>query len=265
MGDAGVVLILVLTGWTYAAGARRAWRGAGPGRLITRGQARWFGAGLAALAVALLPPLASRGDHSLAAHMVQHVLLLVVIAPLLVLGDPVSALLWALPERWRRPVSRPWRRALRSHARSWLLWAAGTFLAAAAVMISWHVSVLYEFALHHEPVHAVEHATFLVTAAAFWWAVGIGSPRPRGAAVAVVFVGALPGTALGAAMTLAARPWYAEYPSLADQQLAGVVMWAFAGLAYVLAAAVVFGLWLAAVERDSPARPLAAAEMAATQ
>ncbi len=259
-----MVLVLAITGWAYAAGARRAWRAAGPGRLITVSQARWFAAGLAALAIALLPPLASRADHSLAAHMVQHVLLLVVVAPLLVLGDPVAALLWALPERWRRPVSRPWRRALLSHSRAWLLWVAGSFLVAAAVMISWHVPVLYESALHHEPVHAVEHASFVVSAAAFWWAVGIGSTRPRGAAVAVVFVAALPGTALGAAMTLSAGPWYAEYPSLADQQLAGVVMWAFAGLAYVLAAAVLFGVWLASVERDSPARPLAAAGMAGT-
>jgi cytochrome c oxidase assembly factor CtaG len=90
--------------------------------------------------------------------------------------------------------------------------------------------------------------------------VGLGAARPRGGAVAAVFVAALPGTALGAALTLAAKPWYPDYPSLADQQLAGVVMWGFAGLAYVLAAAVVFGMWLRSVERDTPARPISERE-----
>ena len=70
----------------------------------------------------------------------------------------------------------------------------------------------------------------------------------RGSGVPALFVAALPGSALGAALTLAGRPWYPAYPSLDDQQLAGVVMWAFAGTVYVVAAGVVFGLWLAAEE-----------------
>jgi cytochrome c oxidase assembly factor CtaG len=80
----------------------------------------------------------------------------------------------------------------------------------------------------------------------------------------VLFVAALPGTALGAALTLASNPWYAEYPSMADQQLAGVVMWGFAGLAYVLVAACLFGIWLAGLERETPARPLEPAVPAVT-
>jgi putative membrane protein len=207
------------------------------------------------MAVALLPPLATRADDSLVAHMVQHVLLLVVAAPLLALGAPLPALLWVLPGPGRARASVPWRRALRSHGRRWSAWALGTLVLSSVVMLAWHAPVLYEAAVRHEAVHALEHLSFLATATAFWWALGVGSPRPRGAAVPVVFVAALPGTALGAALTLASRPWYSNYPSMADQQLAGVVMWGFAGLAYVLLAAVLFGVWLRGVERDTPARP----------
>jgi putative membrane protein len=259
LAELAVVVPLVATGAAYASGVRRAWRVAGRGRLVTGAQARCFAAALVALAAALLPPLAGRAGHSLAAHMVQHVLLLVVAGPLLALGAPLPALLWALPGQGRAWGSVPWRRVLRSHGRRWLAWAGGSLVVASAVMLGWHAPVLYEGALHHEVLHALEHASFLATATAFWWALGLGSTRPRGGAVPVVFLAALPGSALGAGLTLASHPWYPGYPSLADQQLAGVVMWAFAGLAYVLIAAALFGVWLGGVERDTPGRPLATA------
>jgi len=191
--------------------------------------------------------------------MIQHVLLLVVVAPLLALGAPLPTLVWALPERWRPRASAAWRRLLRSHSAHWLTWAGGALVVESLVMAAWHLPVVYRAALHHDALHVGEHASFLLTAVVFSWAVAVGSPRRHGSAVAVVFVAALPGSALGAAITLATRPWYAEYPSLADQQLAGVVMWAFAGVAYVLAAACLFGVWLRGLETETPGRPLAVA------
>ena len=254
-----MLALLAATGAAYARGAHRAWGAAGRGRLVTGAQVRCFSAALVALAAALLPPLAGRAGQSLVAHMVQHVLLLVVAAPLLAMGGVLPALLWAMPGRARARASGPWRRVLRSHGRRWLVWAAGSLVVASGVMLAWHAPAAYQGALDHEPLHALEHASFLATATTFWWALGVGSTRPRGAAVPVVFVAALPGSALGAGLTLASRPWYPAYPSLADQQLAGVVMWAFAGLAYVLIAAALFGVWLGGVERDTPARPPAPA------
>ncbi len=257
MDDFGVVAALAATAATYAAGVRRAWLAAGRGRLVTPSQAWWFGAALAALAVALLPPLSVRAHHGLVAHMVQHVLLLVVGAPLLAGGAPLPALLWALPARVRERGFAVWRRLLRSRGRRWPVWAAATLVVTSVVMVGWHTPAAYDAANRHDALHALEHLSFVATATAFWWAVGLGSSRPHGGAVGVVFVAALPGTALGAALTLAGRTWYAAYPSLADQQLAGVVMWGFAGLAYVLAAAVIFGLWLRSLERATPGRPAA--------
>lgn len=259
MGELTAVPALVALGAGYAAGVSRAWRTAGRGRLVRFSQVRSFIAALVALAVALLPPLASAADDSLTAHMIQHVLLLVVVAPLLALGAPLPTLLWALPGAWRERGLAWWRATLRSHTRSWGVWVATALVAQSVVMVAWHAPALYREALHHEPLHVAEHASYLATATVFAWAIGVGSTHRHGAAVPVLFAAALPGTALGAALTLAGAPWYAEYPSVESQQLAGVVMWGFAGLAYVLAAACLFGLWLAGLERESPARPALAA------
>ncbi|MEN3316038.1 MAG: hypothetical protein V7605_2272 [Acidimicrobiaceae bacterium] len=259
MAELTTFVALAALAGAYALGLSRAWAAAGRGRLVRASQAGLFAAGVVALGVALLPPLSGRTDHSLTAHMIQHVLLLVVAAPLLALGAPLPTLVWALPQRWRPPASAVWRRLLRSHSAHWLAWAGGALVVESVVMAAWHLPVVYRAALHHEPLHGAEHASYLLTAMAFSWAVAAGAPRRHGSAVALVFVAALPGSALGAALTLASRPWYAEYPSLGDQQLAGVVMWAFAGVAYVLAAACLFGVWLRGLETETPARPLAVA------
>jgi putative membrane protein len=256
VADPGVELALAAGAAVYVLGLRRVWRTAGPGRLVTPAQVWLAGAGWCATAVALLPPLDTAAGHSLTAHMVQHVLLLAVAAPLLAAGNPLPAVLGALPASWRKPAQARARQVAVSRHRRWATWAAAALVAQTVVMWGWHAPALYEAALRQPALHALEHASYLVTAAAFWWAIGLGSGRPRGGSVLLVFAAALPGSALGAAMTLAATPWYRTYPSLADQQQAGVVMWAFSGLAYVLVAAVVFGAWLSGTERDTPARPL---------
>lgn len=214
-------------------------------------QVRNFVVAQVVLAIALVMP-----HGSLTAHMVQHVLLLVVAAPLLAMGGPLPTMLWALPERRREWALGLWRACLLGHARKWALWVGAALVAQIVVMLAWHAPSLYEAAVGHGVVHVLQHASYVVTATVFWWAVGVGSTGRHGAAVPVLFVAALPGTVLGAGLTLAGSPWYDAYPSLSDQQLAGVVMWGFAGLAYVLAAAGVFGLWLKGLERETPARPL---------
>ncbi|HJP66519.1 MAG TPA: cytochrome c oxidase assembly protein [Actinomycetota bacterium] len=249
-------LVLAAGAGIYGLGLRRVWRTAGPGRLVSGAQARLFAGGWFVTALALLPPLDTAAGHSLTAHMVQHVLLLAVAAPLLAAGAPLPTALWALPVSSRESALAGWRRLVRSRHRHWGTWAVAALVAQSLAMWGWHAPPLYEAALREPALHALEHASYLVTAAAFWWSVGLGAGRPRGASVLLVFAAALPGSALGAAMTLAGAPWYAAYPSLADQQQAGVVMWAFSGLAYVLVAAVVFGAWLSGAERDTPGRPL---------
>ena len=212
-------------------------------------------AGAVSLGVALAGPLETQAHSSLTAHMVQHVVLLMVAAPLLVAGRTVPAVLTALPTRLRKPALAGWRRVVRSHAGlGWMAWTAGAIAAQTAAMWLWHLPGPFEAALHHPLLHACEHVSLLATAMVFWWAVSAGRRDRLGAAVLAVFIAALPGTGLGAALTLASHPWYPSYAArgLADQQLAGVVMWSVGGFVYVIAAAVLFARWMAGLERSMP-------------
>lgn len=257
--DPSAAGLLLAGAAAYVIGLRRLWHRAGRGRLVRTHEVACFALGWAAVAVALLPPIDALAAGSFTAHMVQHVLLLVVAPPLLAAGALLPTLLWALPDRARATGERAWRRVLRSHGgRRWAAWAGATLVAQTAVMWAWHAPALYEAALDNAVLHAFEHATFLGAATAFWWAVGLGPGPRRGAAVPVVFAAALPGSVLGAALTLSTDPWYPAFANLDSQQLAGVVMWAFGGLFYVLASAVLFGRWLAGTERLHPARPVGA-------
>ena len=110
-------------------------------------------------------------------------------------------------------------------------------------MVVWHLPGPFDAAVRHEALHAFEHISMLATGYLFW--LYLLALQARAAAVPVLFVASLPGTALGAAMTLATTPWYATSPSVGGQQLAGVIMWAFGGVVYIVAAAVMFGVWLA--------------------
>ncbi|MDQ6782740.1 MAG: cytochrome c oxidase assembly protein [Actinomycetota bacterium] len=172
----------------------------------------WALAGGAAVTLASLSPAAhARADGSLTAHMVQHVVLLVVAAPLLAAA--------------RRPATdaRP--------AGVWALVAA--FGLHAGLMVAWHLPPAFDAAERTAAVHALEHLSLLATAVVFWAAVGVGARLPQRLSLLAVFAASMVGVALGAAMTLASAPWYAAHPNLADQQVAGVVMWAFAGLVYL--------------------------------
>ncbi|MDQ1395331.1 MAG: putative rane protein [Acidimicrobiaceae bacterium] len=222
-------------------------------------QARCFAAGSAALAIAVSPTFHRMADDSLTGHMAQHVILLTVVAPLLALGATVPGLLWGLPSSLRSRLHPLWQRAVRSAAGTgWSTWVAATVVIQAAVMWVWHAPVLYEAALHNDALHLVEHASFVMSSTTMWWALAGGRRSRRGAATIAVFVAAFPGTALGAGLLLAPRPWYPSYGSgdggLHDQQLAGVVMWSFAGLIYVIAAVVLFGRWLATSDGSQPDR-----------
>jgi len=269
---ASSVAILALAGALYARGVREVWRRAGAGMVVGRWQARAYAVALVALAVALVSPLDALSAALFSAHMVQHLLLVLVAAPLLVIAEPLVPLLWALPRRWRRGLGRAWQR---HHwlARTWR--AATTPLLATGVHAIavgfWHVPGPYQAALTNEALHVAEHATFLVTALLFWWALvhaGRAGGAGHGTAVIAVFAASLLMTALGALITLAPAAWYPAHAAgaaawgltpLQDQQLAGLIMWVPAGLVYVGAAAALFLAWLREAERRVARREAAVA------
>lgn len=128
-----------------------------------------FAAGLAALAVALVSPLDALSSSLASVHMVQHLLLVMVAAPLLALSAPWTTVFRGTPLLVRRATGR-WRRrlrltrkhtgVLRSPALVWLLHVGTLWF--------WHAAVPYGAALEHDAVHALEHASFLVTGVLFW-------------------------------------------------------------------------------------------------
>ena len=123
-------------------------------------------------------------DELLSAHMVQHLLLIVVAAPLLVLGSPALVIGQAMSPAWRRRAHRSGRaKPLRAVVR-FVTHPLTTWLMATVVLWVWHVPSLYQAALEHQTVHVLEHAAFLGTAMLFWWtALQPTGPRrlPRGA------------------------------------------------------------------------------------
>jgi cytochrome c oxidase assembly factor CtaG/cytochrome c2 len=263
-GQLGGVVAVGAVAAVYRHGVARAWADAGRGRVVRPRQVACAAGGLVAAAIAVLPAVDAAADRGLVAHMVQHVLLLAVAPPLLAVSGLLPAIVWALPARWQPRARAAWRHGVRlqSDDGRWFAWVAATFVVMAATMWVWHAPVLYDATLRSLTVHALEHATFVVTSTAFWWVVAAGRRSRRGAATFAVFAAGLPGTALGAAMLLAPNVWYPAYAArasstsaaLADQQLAGVVMWAVAGLVYVVAAAVLVWSWLADADRRFPSR-----------
>jgi putative membrane protein len=209
------IFLIAASGALYALGVSRLWRRAGVGRGIGLADVACVAAGFAALAFALLSPLHHLADERLWAHMVQHEILMVVAAPLFVVARPLGALAWVLPVRLPRWLSDPWIAFALHAAAIWL----------------WHIPGVFELSVKNAAAHFGQHASFFVTALMFWH----GAFTRTGAGVASLFATMLHTGALGALMALSARPWYAGY-GLEDQQLAGLVMWVPAGLAYPIAA-----------------------------
>jgi putative membrane protein len=243
----GALLVVVAAGTAYALGRERWHRAAGRG-IVSTATATAFFAGLVTVGVALASPLDRAADTSLPAHMVQHVLLLAVAGPLLAFGLPIPTLFWSLPDRHRRRVLGWTRRIVRAHDRRFALWVTVALAAEAVVMWSWHLPVAYDAAVRIPAVHALEHASFLLVSVTAWWSVTSIRRSLRGAAAIAALFGSLPGMALGVAMVLAPHAWYPVYAgpgALADQQLAGVIMWGFGGMAAVIEGVVLFASWLA--------------------
>ncbi len=248
-----------LLGTSRCAGRTPSLRGGvrrtGTGRLLA------FVAAVAVLAAALGPWAEQLAQRSLAAHMGQHMLLLVVAAPLLAAAAPGTPLVLVLPVGARRRVAAARHRLRRAPGLRGLSSPLGAWLLSVVTLWLWHLPPLYEAALGSELLHVLEHASFLLGAWAFWWYVlHEGPARLRGgAAVLFVFAATLPGAALGAVLTFAQAPLYptqaagaarAGLDPLTDQQLAGLVMWVPPDVVYLAVTVALVLPWLARLAGD---------------
>jgi cytochrome c oxidase assembly factor CtaG len=202
------------------------------------------GLGLGAVAVALLSPLDTAARVLFSAHMAQHLLLTVVAAPLLVLGTPRHGVVRVLPAPAARALGRSVRRlgAHRPRQRP-VAWLAGATAVHLLVMTAWHAPALYQAGLAVGPIHALQHVTMLGSAVAFWAAVALAARRgDLLAGVLGLVVASLQGVVLGALLALAPTPWYDQLlapeewavSALADQQIAGLLMWVPGGVVYLV-------------------------------
>ena len=251
--EPGVLAPIVASAVLYGYGVRTLWRN-GAGRGVRRWEVGAFAAGMVTLALALLSPLHQASEELFTAHMIQHELLMVLAAPLLVLGRPAVVMLWAFPARGRARVaeairSRSWRAAWSALSRPFDAW-----LIHGVAIWCWHLPVLFQATLRSELVHSAQHLSFVGSALLFWWAI-IHPPRRSalGLSILYLFTTAVHTAVLGALMTFARSPWYPSYASSAaawglspieDQQLAGLVMWVPASFAYLVAALLVLRRWL---------------------
>jgi putative membrane protein len=248
----------LLAAWAY-------WRGqtSGPRRPVDSWRARCFTVALVALGLALLSPLDALSGALASAHMVQHLLLLLVAAPLLALAAPSSAILRGSPLALRRASGR-WRRRLGlTHGNLGVLrHPAAVWLLSVGVLWFWHAAAPYDATLDNQLLHVLEHASFLVTAVLFWQVVvGVrGAARVSGGlGVLLVFAMAMQSVFLSVLLTFARTPWYSGYSTttapwgldpLTDQQLAGVIMWIPAGGIYLVVALASLVTWIRATERE---------------
>lgn len=249
------LLVFMLTSGAalYASGIVRLWRRAGAGRGIRRVEVTAFALGWSSLTLALLSPIDAAAQHSFAVHMVQHELLMVVAAPLIVLGRPLQAVAWGISPGMRVGV------AAFAHApivqRAWrpLTGTLGAWTVHAVALWTWHLPLLFGMALASLAWHVTQHACFFFSALGFWWsAFGTATRNPSAGSIASVFTTMLHTSALGALLTFAPSAWYPiQAPSLfglsnlEDQQLGGLVMWVPGGFAYMVAGLAIVRRWLA--------------------
>jgi putative membrane protein len=251
---AQVGIPMLVAALLYATGAARVWARSMHGRRLLAQRAAAFAAGLAALALALLSPLDAWGAELFSMHMAQHEILMLVAAPLLVLGRPLPLFLWAFRGTWREALTR-WIRA-RWMQQTWAaLIAAGTaWVLHALALWVWHVPQFFAAVLRSSWIHDLQHFSFLATALLFWSALlHENRQQRRGAAILYLFTTTVHTGVLGALITLAAHPWYSPYlqtsprwglTPLEDQQLGGLIMWVPGSLVYIGAALVLLARYL---------------------
>jgi putative membrane protein len=255
--DLAALAALLGTAALYVRGALRLRQRAGRQR---RREYVAFAGGWSALVLAVLPPIDAFAVQLFSVHMLQHELMMLAGAPLLIAARPLSTCLWGLPAAWRaaaagalrtEPFGGGWR-VLTAPVIAWAIHGL--------VIWVWHAPALYDAAVRSEAVHALQHAMFVSSATLFWWGLLAGryGRAGYGAAVFYVFTTAVHTGLLGAMVTFSPSPLYSVYlhpanqlgvDPLIDQQRAGLLMWIAAGALLTLFGIGLFAAWLGEAER----------------
>jgi len=252
----GLLVSIVL----YITGLTKLWRSAGRGHGVSAWAAASFAGGWMSLITALIGPFHTLSESLFSAHMTQHEILMLISAPLIVLGRPQIAVVWALFPRWRKKIGSVTNSNGFESVWHFVSGAFAAFLIHAAALWKWHIPVLFDATLESDWIHALQHASFFGTALLVWWAIINSSLDWKSSFVGVLFLflTSLHSGILGAFLTFTHQIWYPVYLSttdaygltpLEDQQLGGLIMWVPAGLVYIGAGLTMFARLLSESER----------------
>jgi cytochrome c oxidase assembly factor CtaG len=263
---ADVVVVLITLGTAYMIGwwrlRKRGFRVAHQWRVLV------YLAGLGSVGLALLSPIEALGSHLFLMHMVQHELLIMVGAPLLLLADPLAVLLWGLPRKLRLSVRHLLARGAMVrrllHVATWMPIAWGIYVVNLWV---WHIPGVYEAAIRNHLVHDLEHLTFFATAVLFWWPIINPAPRLHGQIaygfrILYILAATFQTVALGFAIAVTERVLYSHYAAaprlwglspLDDQAYGGAIM-SEAGMMFLIPLLVLVNRWLNEEERRTRLR-----------
>jgi len=237
-----LTVLVYLRGWLHL---RRAFPAA-----ISVWRAAAFVCGVLFMWIAVGSPLGELDEELLSVHMVQHLLLMTVAPPLLLLGAPALPLLHGLPQIFSQTVLGP---CLRWRFVQWfgrvMTKPVVCWLAATTALLAWHHPAAFALGLESHPWHRVEHASFLAAGLLFWWPVIRPWPsverQPRWSIVLYLFLATLPCDALSAFLAFCGHVVYTPYLSaprlfgvspLRDQAFAGALMWVSVTFAYLIPA-----------------------------
>ncbi|MFQ5576215.1 MAG: cytochrome c oxidase assembly protein [Anaerolineae bacterium] len=275
-----VIAVLVTAGTLYLLGWRRlrrierAQKGPAAHRLATGRRLAAYLSGLVIVALALMSPIDVLGGQLFTFHMVQHLLLVMIAPPLLLLGNPFPFVLWGLWPRARSAAAslfKPksvFRRGLRAATTPGIVWF--TFV---AVYVGWHDPNAYNAALRYEWLHDAEHLSFFITGVLYWWHVVGAGPKihrrfPLGLRIGYLLVTIPPNMLTGVAIAFASEPVYTYYTTvprilglsvMQDQMIGGFIMWVPGSMMYIIA---VLALTAGYLQAESEKPPLPESEWA---
>lgn len=251
-----ILIPIVLSVVLYGIGGYRLWHRSRLGRTTLRRHGLWFAAGWLILVAAAVSPLHEAGEQSFTLHMIEHELLMLIAAPLLVLSRPLETMLWAWPASARKALGAFFHQRTMRATWQFLSGAVTATVLQAAALWLWHAPTLFDLALAYDGWHITQHLSFFISALLFWSAMlhskqAVGG---RGLAVLCLFATSVVSGALGALMAFSQSPWYPRYAMMGlnpfgltpveDQQLAGLLMWIPGGLVHAVAALVLLGTLL---------------------
>ncbi len=270
-----ILVPLILLGALHFTGWLRL-RRRSDGRFANGWRLASYTSGILVLALALLSPFDVLSAQLFSIHMVQHLLLMMVAPPLLLLANPFPTFLWALPTGLRAVVASAFRRlsvwlageSILSRGLCKITAPGSAWLLYVLIFFAWHDGNAYSLALRFESVHGLEHFTFLGAALLFWWHVTGAAPRihakpAQWMRVAYVLAMIPPNMLLGVALSFAEAPIYPYYETVPrlyglsvidDQVWGGLIMWIPGSMMYVIAALALLARLLSSAEQQARAR-----------